>query len=47
MASTSLNKKASRLKGRARRRATSFKVNGFTPVIKKVDIEELKKQFAS
>lgn len=46
MASTKLLRKARRNKGRAKVKQDTIKRLSFQPVIKKVDPEELKKEFA-
>lgn len=40
-----MERKISRLRSKASRRKTSLKIQAFMPVIKKVDIEELKASF--
>jgi Zn-finger domain-containing protein len=47
MASTELRRKAQRNRTRAKDKVQTIKRLGFTPVIKKVDVEELKAQFST
>ena len=45
MSVTRLKRKGRKTKAKAARRRTTLKIQGFKPVMKSVDIEEIKKSF--